>query len=316
MSKGNMLLGYAHGKVGSLVFTRRKGEQITRARNFHPSNPRSPRQISQRMKIYAPVQFYKSSIASQFKFAFEDQRVNETPFNAFMRHNLVLSPYVSKTLAGEYAPVPFPAVLSAGSAPSVAISIANINTVSQSGQPTNWIVGINFSSVGNLDQHTVAEVSEKLMQLYPELQQGDMLTFVTVRAGGLSIENGDVLYNGVDTFHFSYKQFIIDTSDSTDVENLGFAVGWDDVPGDSGPNYMGYVGGDAPFNQETFLQAGTIIVSRRVGDNVVASNSKLQLNEQAHEVYNTMRTNAYRDKAALTYNVGSEALLDPNKQEV
>lgn len=309
-----MLLGYARGKVGSLVFTRRKGEQVTRARNYHPSNPRSPKQISQRMKIYAPVKIYKSSIATQFKFAFEDQRPNETPFNAFMRHNITLSPWVSKTLAAEYAPIPFPVVLSAGSAPSVVTTIANIS-VNQAGNPTLWAVGIDLSSTGGIDQGTVAEVSSRLMQIYPQLKDGDMLTFVTVLSGGLSVEGGDVLYNGVDTFNFSTRQFIIDTTSNENVTDLGFVAGWDDAQAQGAPNIFGFVGGDAPFNQELFAQGGAIIVSRRVGESVIASNSKLELNDTATEIYNTMRTTAYRDLASQSYLVGSEALLDPSKLE-
>lgn len=314
MSKGNMLLGYARGKVGSLVFTRRKGEQITRARNFHPNNPRSPRQISQRMKVYAPVQFYKSSIATQFKFAFEDQRANETPFNAFMRHNMVLSPWVSKTLAGEYAPVPFPAVLSVGSAPSVRYVVKDVIADGES-DPTTWVVGVDLASVGGIDQGTIAEVSQQLMSAYPELRVGDMLTFVAVYAGGLSVENGDVLYNGVDTFNLAYKQFVIDVSNSAEISTLGFGS-FKDGTSAGAPNILGFVGGDAPFNNELFMQAGAVIVSRSIDGKVIASNAKLSLNTSAEEIYNIMRTNAYRDKAALSYNVGTEALLDPNKEEV
>lgn len=309
-----MLLGYARGKVGSLVFTRRKGEQVTRARNYHPANPRSPRQISQRMKIYAPVQFYKSSIATQFKFAFEDQRVNETPFNAFMRHNIVLSPWVSKSLANEYAPIPFPAVLSAGSAPSVNAVVGNFFYPGES-QETQWGVAIDISAGGGIDYGQIGEVSTALMSVYPELREGDMLTFIAVRGGGLSIEDGDVLYNGINTFNFSYTQMIIDTTSNAGLDSVGLVSGRSSAGTEGTPNLLTFIGGDAPFDQEIFSQAGAIIVSRKDGEKIIASNSKLVLNSHALSIYNLMRTNAYRDKASLAYNVGTEALLDPNKQD-
>lgn len=48
MAKGNMLLGFARKKVGDLVMYRANGEQITRARNRNPRNPKSDRQAIQR----------------------------------------------------------------------------------------------------------------------------------------------------------------------------------------------------------------------------------------------------------------------------
>lgn len=60
MSKDNMLLGYARGKVGSLVFARRDGQQITRAYNANPANPRSTSQMSQRVLMATAIQAYRS----------------------------------------------------------------------------------------------------------------------------------------------------------------------------------------------------------------------------------------------------------------
>lgn len=315
MSKGNMLLGYARGKVGSLVFSRRKGEQITRARNTRPANPRSPLQLQQRMKMYAPVQFYKSSIGTQFKYAFEDQKANETPFNAFMRHNISDAPWVSKPLANAYAPIPFPAKMSDGSVTAVNTFIGDVKLEpSEGGSVTNWAVGIfdDGSLGGVVDSGTVAEFSTSVLNLYPTLKEGDMLTFIAVRSAGLSVENGDVLYNGIDTFNFSYAQVVLSSTDSRDLSLFGLSALWQS--GQSGaPKGIGLIGGDAPFNQELFSAGGCIIVSRKVGEKVVTSTSVLELNDHATEIYNLMRTTGYRDKSAVTYKVGEEALLVPTK---
>ena len=48
MAKGNLFLGHARGKVGSLVFSRQNGEQVTRALNTRPKNPQTDPQIVQR----------------------------------------------------------------------------------------------------------------------------------------------------------------------------------------------------------------------------------------------------------------------------
>ncbi len=51
MSKGNLFLGFARGKVGDVVFSRVDGEQVARARNRSPKNPQTPLQLLQRVIV-------------------------------------------------------------------------------------------------------------------------------------------------------------------------------------------------------------------------------------------------------------------------
>lgn len=51
MSKGNLFLGFARGKVGDVVFSRQSGEQVARARNRSPKNPQTPLQMLQRVVL-------------------------------------------------------------------------------------------------------------------------------------------------------------------------------------------------------------------------------------------------------------------------
>ena len=60
MSKGNMFLGFARGKVGDVVFTRVDGEQVTRVRNRSPKNPKTPRQGVQRSILKTISQAYSA----------------------------------------------------------------------------------------------------------------------------------------------------------------------------------------------------------------------------------------------------------------
>lgn len=55
-----MLLGYARGKVGDLVFTRIDGEQVTRPRNRHPANPRTNKQLVQRAVMATVMAAYSA----------------------------------------------------------------------------------------------------------------------------------------------------------------------------------------------------------------------------------------------------------------
>lgn len=51
MARGNMFLGQARGRVGSVVFSRRMGKQITRTYNAEPSNPKTRAQALQRAQF-------------------------------------------------------------------------------------------------------------------------------------------------------------------------------------------------------------------------------------------------------------------------
>ena len=89
MAKDNLFLGYARGKVGSVVFYRAKGEQITRSLNAAPSNPQTALQLLQR------VCFKSSSVAYSLFLAITDHSfeglVAGTPSQSrFAQRNIAL----------------------------------------------------------------------------------------------------------------------------------------------------------------------------------------------------------------------------------
>ena len=94
MAKGNMLLGMSRGSVGDVTFYRSGGSQRARARNRKPANPMTVRQQTQRSKFANAVKFYKQVTSNFFRFAYEDKKVNESDYNAFMRHNVGNSGYI------------------------------------------------------------------------------------------------------------------------------------------------------------------------------------------------------------------------------
>lgn len=59
MAKHNLFLGQARGKVGSVVFSRLNGVQISRAYNPSPKNPKSWAQATQRAAFASISQYYK-----------------------------------------------------------------------------------------------------------------------------------------------------------------------------------------------------------------------------------------------------------------
>ena len=74
MAKGNLFLGMARKKIGDVVFYRANGEQISRARNRSPKNPRSEKQSVQRM-VLATAAKTRAALAGLYNHSFEGVEV-------------------------------------------------------------------------------------------------------------------------------------------------------------------------------------------------------------------------------------------------
>lgn len=311
MSKGNMLLGYARGKVGSLVFSRRKGEQITRPRNFHPANPRTNAQMSQRMKMYAPVKLYKQSKARFFKYAFK-LKAAETIFNAFMRENIAIAPWVSRDLASAGAPIPFPARMSSGSLASVDVRYSDdMGDISSryatvTAREFDMFLGYNMPKVG--EALTVGEFTQQFMLNNPEVQVGDQVTLVLVGTKSLSVSNGNVVYDSDGGFIFRYAKVVLNPDSAITMASLGFDV-------EEATDTVDYVGLSLYEFDDDDMVGGCVIVTRTNGSSVDASNSTLVLNAAAQSCYELMRSENYKEIAALTYRVEPDAYLNPATTE-
>ena len=177
MSKGNMFINKAAGKVGNLVLYSRSGEQVMRAYQNKVKNPRALGQVMQRAKFANAVKFYKRAVKNFFPFAFEDQRANESAFNAFMRHNISLSPFLTKPMVDEGK---FPAVgswmLSQGSLnqPFADIQLKK----DEHGKPIDTI-RVNLLPGMALVKKTIGEFSQQLEDMHG-FEEGDILTFVFI----------------------------------------------------------------------------------------------------------------------------------------
>lgn len=101
MAKGNLFLGYGSGKVGSVVFYRADGEQITRSRNYHPRNPRSNPQQVQRAILATISQAYTAGHAL-FDHSFQGLPVGAPNQRRFQSRNLrILREAISADLQRE-----------------------------------------------------------------------------------------------------------------------------------------------------------------------------------------------------------------------
>lgn len=89
MAKDNLFLGFGRGKVGDVVFYRRDGQQISRARNRAPRNPNTFRQQLQRA-VSANVQRLYSAGMEVFNHSFEGLKVGEGNQRKFVKENMNL----------------------------------------------------------------------------------------------------------------------------------------------------------------------------------------------------------------------------------
>lgn len=120
MAKGNIILGYLRGSIGDITFFRAKGQQLSRARNRAPANPRTVGQMDQRAKMACAVKFFTQVGSNFFKYAFEGKKTEQSYFNCFVKNNIYTGGYIGKQASRVFD---FPALgnwqISAGSLPEI-----------------------------------------------------------------------------------------------------------------------------------------------------------------------------------------------------
>lgn len=156
MAKGNIILGYLRGSIGDITFFRAKGQQLSRARNRAPANPRTVAQMDQRAKMACAVKFYSQVGTNFFKYAFEGKKDNESYFNAFVKNNILLGGYIGKQASRVYD---FPALgawqISSGTLPEITAPfpqsvrgvVFSVGTVS--GTPKTTISDLSKALIGS-----------------------------------------------------------------------------------------------------------------------------------------------------------------------
>lgn len=168
MAKGNIILGYLRGSIGDITFFRAKGQQLSRARNRAPANPRTVAQMDQRAKMACAVKFFSQVGANFFKYAFEGKKETESYFNAFVKTNIYTGGYIGKHASRVYD---FPALgiwqISSGSLPEITAPFPqSVNGVS-----------FNVGTTSNPAKTTISALSTALIGSdSSRWKEGDILT--------------------------------------------------------------------------------------------------------------------------------------------
>lgn len=219
MAKGNIILGYLRGSIGDITFYRAKGQQMSRARNRQPANPRTEPQMATRSRLANAVKFFRQVDTGFFKYAFEDRKNNESDYNAFMRHNLQESGYIGAQASKIFS---WPALgiwqMSEGTLPEIGAPFP---------QPQDAGTSIYFDLGVTLDDSTstIANLSNLLISGNRNVwRSGDIVTVVIYRATNrATLPTIDV----TETHEASSGviQFRLNSSDQRDLNDLTADVG-------------------------------------------------------------------------------------------
>ena len=213
MAKGNMLLGMSRGSVGDVTFYRSGGSQRARARNRKPANPMTVRQQTQRAKFANAVKFHKQVTSNFFRFAYEDKKVNESDYNAFMRHNVGNSGFIG-AMASKISS--WPALgqweVTSGSLPEITVSVTG----------SNKYFAAALGVTGAIT--TVGALSAALIAQGDIWREGDIFTVLLYRAtAAASLPSVDT--ESAHVASAGYLQFVLNSADTTTLDSITVLVG-------------------------------------------------------------------------------------------
>ena len=293
MSKGNMFVGSAKGKVGNLVLYTRMGSQITRAYQSSVKNPKTSGQMLQRAKFSNAVKFYQKAVQHFFKFAFQDQKQTETAFNAFMRHNVDRACLLRKDEVNDpYFPAFGRWQMSQGSLAAPMVPMFNNENAL-------------FANTGiKGTEKTVADLSSVLIG--QGFHVGDIITFVCISSLVNSVDFD--LSNYYDSGNllqpqWDIRQLIVSPSDQTaisDIPSLGPSVG-----------VLSAVNGGLQFAfaNPQYSNAVAVIVTRKGSGVTYASNAELVPNSVALAMINATTTTAWIAEVTASWQSQGDAIL-------
>lgn len=300
MAKGNMLLGMSRGSVGDVTFYRSGGSQRARARNRKPANPMTVRQQTQRAKFANAVKFHKQVTSNFFRFAYEDKKVNESDYNAFMRHNVGNSGFIGAK-ASKIASWPALGLweVTAGSLPDIDV------TVPASG--TYFTAGLGLTG----ELKTIGAVSSALIAQGDTWREGDILTVLLYRATAaatlptVDTETEHVAYSG-------YMQFILNSADTTALDTVTVYIG--DVEASlevdavDGLNVIGTTAAFATAWANDLLQCA-VIHSRNTAGGLLVSTQSMVSNKPQVITDALNESGTYYNAVLADWDAAAEAVL-------
>lgn len=296
MSKGSLFFGNASGKLGQVVLSTVKGQQIARAWQPKVSNPKTSQQQLQRAKFANSVKFFKRAQQNLFKFAFEDKRKNESDYNAFMRHNVVSSAVLDRVVYDNFN---YPAL-----ADNWLLSFGSLGEISAENEPSDKeIVRMPnlYLGTGEISNLTIASASQAFIRDYKAVN-GDFITLVGIRSSVKTLTEDPY---AAPEWHI--VQFVVDTTNTGKLLDYlkkqdGYASSFFAKDGLDPSNII------FAFDNDGSSWLG-VILSRVTANGVKVSTSPLVPNYYAYEIYQKSLELPYRQSALNSWGRSSEPIL-------
>lgn len=296
MSKGSLFFGNASGKLGQVVLSTVKGQQIARAWQPKVSNPKTSQQQLQRAKFANAVKFFRRAQQNLFKFAFEDKRKNESDYNAFMRHNVVSSAVLDRSVYDNFN---YPALadnwlLSFGSLGEINAE----NDIAEKEYVQLLTLPLGTGEKANL---TIASASQALVSNLKAVN-GDYVTIVGVRSSVKTLTEDPRV---APEWHI--MQFVVDTA------NTGKLIEYLEKQDEDASTFFSTDGREPANIVFSYSNDGCawlgIILSRVTANGVKVSTSNLMPNYYAYEIYQKSLALPYRQSALNSWGRSSEPIL-------
>ena len=296
MSKGSLFFGHASGKLGQVVLSTVKGQQIARAWQPKVANPKTSQQQLQRAKFANSVKFFRRAQQNLFKFAFEDKRKNESDYNAFMRHNVVSSAVLDRSVYDDFN---YPAF-----ANDWLLSYGSLGDISAENEQADKEVvqlltlPLGTGEVANL---TIATASQALVSELKAVN-GDFVTIVGIKSRVKTLTEDPVV---APEWHI--MQFVVDTT------NTGKLLEYLEKQDEGASTFFGKDGREPAniifdYSNDGCAWLG-IILSRVTANGVKVSTSPLVPNYYAYEIYQNSLALPYRQSALNSWGRSSEPIL-------
>ena len=304
MSKGSLFFGKATGKLGQIVLSNVKGQQIARAWQPKVANPRTSVQQIQRAKFANAVKFYKRATQNLFKFAFEDKRKTESDYNAFMRHNVELSEIFNRK---SYDNMNYPAlsawVISVGSLGELTSSAYDSRTLSDAAGLSSPISDpeAEFKFPENITESTatVGHISDYFKHDFGALD-GDFVTFIGINTSlkEISDEPSSGPWWSITqiTIDSTNTDKFLETVNKQAVNNLGLEI----------IDRLGAIVWKSPKANAVLFG---VVLSRVTANGVLVSTSNLGVNEVGANVLIASSEDAYRQQALNSWLRSSDPIL-------
>lgn len=296
MSKGSLFFGNASGKLGQVVLSTLKGQQIARAWQPKVANPKTSQQQLQRAKFANAVKFFKRAQQNLFKFAFEDKRKNESDYNAFMRHNVVSSAVLDRSVYDNFN---YPAI-----ANDWLLSYGSLGEISAENEPSDKETLRMLSlplGTGEPANLTIASASQAFVDNY-KAANGDYVTLVGIKSSVKTLNQDP--YSAPE---WSIVQFVVDTT------NTGKLIDYLKKQDANAAAFFTKDGLDPANVIIAYDNDGSswlgVILSRVTANGVKVSTSPLVPNYYAYEIYKNSLELPYRQSALNSWGRSSEPIL-------